>query len=213
MFDYFVNCETGAISDLVKRSIKNPIKKYNIIYIDIWYDGHTMKSSFNGVEGCKHKQVDDDKRCDCGAWVGNIAEETEPWEYYQHIFNIVNNVYANEVYIRSPKYYPPEYKYHIFDTEVKLNFPYAETYHIFDKVVSFNEREQNLQQKSFYLSHFVKKKSKLWKSKVLTYKGFNPLFLLGSNSLYVNPYYNEVKSNIDIEYFICNTNVLETIKK
>jgi len=213
MIDYFLNYESGALSDLVKQSIKNPMKRYDVVYIDIWFDKHTLKSDFNGVDKCKHTSLDDDNRCSCGAWVGNIAEESEPWEYYQHIFNIINNINANEVYIRSPIYYPPTYKYFIFDTEVNLNFPFAETYHIFDKLANFNSRKVDVKQKDFYLSHFVKKKAKLWKSKVLTYKGFNPLYLMGSNSLWVNPYYNEVKTDIDIDYFICNTEVLKTLKK
>lgn len=214
MDDYFVNYELGSVSSLVQKSLKNPVKRYNIVYIDLWHDKFTVQSSFNGIEDCTHsKGTDDDGRCHCGAWVGNILEESEPWEFYQHIFNIVNNLNANEIYIRSPKYYPPEYKYFIFDTEVSLNYPYAETYHIYDKLVSFNDREQNVKQKDFFILHFVKKKSKLWKSKVLTYRGFNPLYLLGSNSLWVNPYYDEVKSDIDIEYYICNTNVLKTLTK
>jgi len=213
MHSNWVNYEVGSISDLVKRSIVNPVKRYNIIYIDIWYDKYTIPSVFNGIDKCPHKIIDETNRCCCGAWVGNIAEEFETWEYYQHIFNLVNNVKANEIYIRSPIYYPPEYKYHIFNTEVKLNYPFVETYHIFDKIVSFNNREQVSKQKDFFLSHFVKKKKRLWKSKVLTYKGFNPLFLLRSNSLWVNPYYNDVKSDIDIDFFICNTNVLKTITK
>jgi len=213
MTEHFINFDKGSISDLVQRSLNNPVRRYDIIYIDIWYDKGTIKSSFNGIDDCEHRNIDENKRCSCGAWVGNILEESEPWEFYQHIFNIVNNLYANEVYIRSPKYYPPEYKYHIFDTEIPLNFPYAETYHIFDKIVNFNSRLDTFKQKNFFLLHFTKRKSKLWKSKVLTYKGFNPLYLLGSNSLYVNPYYSDVISDIDIDYYICNTDVLKTLKK
>jgi len=211
MLSKLVKQNTGSISNLIKLQIKNPTKRYDKIYIDIWYDKYTIKSTFSGVEDCDHKYIDENNRCVCGAWVGNIASETDPIEFYKHIFNLANNLYANELYIRTPKYYPPEYRYYIFEKEINLNFKYVETYTIFDRLVSFNERGERLKQKSFYLIHFSKKKSHLWKSKVVTYKGFNPLFLLNSNSLWVNPYYNEVKFDIDIEFYFCNTNVLKTI--
>lgn len=213
MLELFGDYNKGSISDLVEETLKNPVKRYKVIYIDIWFDKYTIKSNFNGIEECKHLVVDDNLRCSCGAWVGNIAEESEPWEYYQHIFNLVNTLKAQEIYIRSPIYYPPTYKYHIFDTEVKLNFPFAETYHIYDKVVDFHNRDVNQKQKSFYLSHFTKRKSKLWKNTVVRYKGFNPLYLLEEDSLWVNPYYTDIKQNIDISFHICNTEVLKTLKK
>jgi len=204
----------GSLSSLVEYLISNPDLDYKTVYIDLWSDDTTIKSIFGGIKECNHKYINEDNNlCKCGAWVGNIGEEQDVCLYYKHLFNLYNNIDVDEIFIRLDRYYPIDFNFSLFGLEVKKLYRYAKIYVIYNNALRFNSRNDIANKCNyFFLLHLSKKKKYLWKNEILLNKSFNPIYLFKGKTLFVNPYYDDISLH-NIDYYICNTDVLKYLHK
>lgn len=212
----------SSISDFLNSRYVKSVR-FGVVYVNLWSDEFTIKSSIDNTYNnkCLHKVVHQEtNRClKCKAFVGHISEEEFDIDYYNNIYWMKSKLKAEEIYIRTDRYYPDNFTPNLYGSTLALALKakamYSKTYVISDgKVKPFSYRNIKSGKKieTYYLIHFTKKKKNLFKDNHYLAKLIKPQNLIrksvvDNRTLIINPYYNEVVVAENVLNIISNSKI------
>lgn len=220
----------SAITDFVKsRFVKHT--KFDLVYINLWADEFTTPSVVgSNFSTCLHKVIfPDTKKCvSCKAYVGNISEERLDLDYYNNIYMLRSAIKANNIFIRTNRFYPDRYIPSLFGTElinaISSKKYYCRTYTILPKTpkpFKYRRFSSKSPEEPFYIVHFAENKRDLYTDNVFVSKSVRAEILFQNNtnslrdekSLVINPYYGEVICADNVINIFANSKLYKLFEK
>lgn len=228
MLKHILDYSFMSLSDFLNsRYVKE--NTFDCVYINLWSDEFSLKSSVGSVYNgqCLHRVIHEEtKKCvACKAYIGSISEEVADTDYYNNIYWIKSKLKANNIFIRTDRYYPDNYVPTLFggilSSALKSRAMYSKTYMISNKrhkPFTMRHNKSRVKTETYYIIHFTKNKKYLYKDSCFIANSIKPQLLLkqvdnSHKSLVINPYYNEVVIAENIINIIGNSKIKKYIEK
>lgn len=228
MLKHLLDYSYMSLSDFINSRYAKETT-FDNVYINLWSDEYSLKSSMGSVftSQCLHRVIHSEtKKCvACKAYVGFVSEEATDLDYYNNIYSIKSKLKANNIFIRTDRYYPDNYVPTLYgsllSTALKSKAMYSKTYMISNKkqrTFAYRHIKSRVKNETYYLIHFTKNKKLLYKDNCFVAKTIKPQQLIKqvdnySKSIIINPYYNEVVMAENVINIISNSKLKKYIER